>query len=126
MRQHYLNNKYDVFYFSKGLSNIEYFIEFFFEILNEKVEPVILFLEGIKVLLRLREYMQLLKSEHVNSYIDIDAYQEMKKLKEIKENHFFLVRSKKRLPKIKNFKFSTKLQELRRKIKESIVELKES
>ena len=76
--------------------------------------------------MRLKEYMQLLKSENVNSYIDIDAYQEMKKLKEIKENHFTLVRSKKRLPKIKNFKFSTKLQELRKKIKLSVVELKES
>lgn len=50
----------------------------------------------------------------------------MKKLREIKENHLFMVRSKKRLPKIKNFKFSPKLKELRRKIKDSIVELKDS
>lgn len=51
----------------------------------------------------------------MNAYIDIEAYKEMKRLKEIKENHFYLVRSKKRLPKIKNFKLSDKLEELRRK-----------
>jgi len=38
----------------------------------------------------------------------------MKRLKEIKENHFLLVRSKKRLPKIKNFKLSEKMLELRK------------
>lgn len=74
LRKHYLNNKYEVFYFSKALTNIEYFIEFFFDILNEKVEPVIIFVEGIKLLMRLKEYMQLLKSEKIKSYIDIDAY----------------------------------------------------
>jgi hypothetical protein len=33
----------------------------------------------------------------------------MKRMKEIKEAHFTLVRSRKKLPKIKNFKFSQKL-----------------
>ena len=63
-----------MFYFSKALTNIEYFIEFFFDILNEKVEPVIIFIEGIKLLMRLKEYIALLKSEKIKSYIDIDAY----------------------------------------------------
>jgi hypothetical protein len=101
---HYRSNKHAVFYFSKAITNIEYFIEFFYEIINERVEPLILVFEGINMVLRLREYVQLVKREHLNSYIDLDAYEDWKKLKEIKENHFFLVRSKKRLPKIKNFK----------------------
>ncbi len=56
LRQQYKNNKYDVFYFSKALSNIELFIEFFFEILNERAEPLIVVIEGLKAFLRLREY----------------------------------------------------------------------
>lgn len=101
LRQQYKNNKYDVFYFSKALSNIELFLEFFFEILNERCEPLIALLEGVKAMLRLREYNQLINKENINAYIDIEAYKELKRLKEIKDSHFYLVRSKKQMPKIK-------------------------
>ena len=35
LRRQYRNNKFKVFYFSKGVSNIQLFIEFLFEILHE-------------------------------------------------------------------------------------------
>lgn len=38
------------------MSNIQLFIEFFFEVLNERAEPLILAIEGAKALLRFREY----------------------------------------------------------------------
>ena len=56
LRQQYKENKYEVFYFSKALSNIQLFVEFFFEVLNERTEPLILVIEGVKALLRFREY----------------------------------------------------------------------
>lgn len=98
------------------MSNIELFIEFFFEILNEKCEPLIVFVEAVKCILRLKEYKALIQREKINSYIDIDSYKEMKRLKEIKDNHFYLVRSKKKMPKIKNFKVSERLEEMKKRM----------
>lgn len=72
-------------------------------------------IEFFKAILRLKEYKGLIFKENINAYIDLEAYKELKRLKEIKENHFMLVRSKKRLPKIKNFKYSEKLHELHKR-----------
>lgn len=114
LSQQYHNNQYAVFYFSKAPSNIGLFIEFFFEILNERCEPIVLIIEGLKSFLRLREYHQLLFQENINVYIDIEAYKDLKRLKEIKESHFKLVRSKREIPKITNFQTSSKLEEMRK------------
>lgn len=56
LRKQFKSNKLKVFYFSKGLNNIQLFVEFLFEILHEKDEPVICVLEAIKGVLKLREY----------------------------------------------------------------------
>ena len=89
-------------------------MEFFFEIMNERPEPLIAVIEFAKCILKLKEYALLVGQERLNAYIDSDQYQEMKRLKEIKEAHFTLVRSRKRLPKIKSFKFSEKLEALKK------------
>lgn len=112
LRQQYLDNKYVVFYFSKGITHLELFVEFFYEILNENCDPLLFIFESGKAILRLIEYDQLLRLEKINVYIDMDAYREMKRLKEIKEAHFYLVRSKRKYPKLKNFKVSNKLKQL--------------
>lgn len=78
------------------------FVEFFFEIMNEKAEPLIALIELIKCVFRFYEYKALINKENLHSYIDLEAYKEMKRLKEIKENHFALVRSKKKLPLLRN------------------------
>ncbi|CDW78719.1 UNKNOWN [Stylonychia lemnae] len=124
LQQQYQDNQYAVFYFSKALSNIGLFIEFFFEILNERCEPVVVIIEGLKSFLRLREYSQLLFKENINVFIDIEPYKEFKKLKEIKESHFTLVRSKKQLPKIPNFQPSKKLQEIKDRQKKKLIDHK--
>lgn len=56
LRRQYKNNKFKVFYFSKGLNNIQLFVEFLFEILHEKNEPLISVIELFKAVLKLREY----------------------------------------------------------------------
>lgn len=60
LRRQYKNNNFKLFYFSKGLSNIQLFIEFLFEILHEKAEPLIAVVELAKAGLRLREYYLLI------------------------------------------------------------------
>lgn len=74
LRQQYKENKYAVFYFSKAVSNIELFIEFFFEIMHERAEPLIAVIEGIKCLLKLREYKLLVGQEKINTYIEMETY----------------------------------------------------
>ncbi len=110
LRQQYRENKYSVFYFSKALSNIQLFVEFFFEIMHERAEPLIVAIELAKSVLKFREYRLLVGQEKINTYIEMEAYQELKKMKEIKDAHFTLVRTKKKLPKIKQFKGSQKLE----------------
>jgi len=56
LRTQYRENKYEVFYFSKAVSNCQLFIEFFFEILHERAEPLIVVIELLKSLLKFREY----------------------------------------------------------------------
>jgi hypothetical protein len=109
-----------VFYFSQAVSKVQLFIEFFFELMHERVEPLLVVIEIGKVLLKLREYRLLVGHEKINTYIDMDAYQEMKRLKEIRDAHFTLVRSQKTLPKIKNFKPSAKLQQLKKGAAQSV------
>lgn len=78
--------------------------------MNENVDPLLFLIETVKAGLKLKEYDSLIRKEKINVYIDLEAYKEIKKLKEIKENHFFLLRSKRRMPKLKQFKFSDKLK----------------
>lgn len=94
-----------MFYFSKGLSNIQLFVEFLFEILHEKDEPLIALIELFKAGLRLREYYQLLKKEKgIHSYLELESYRELTLLKEIKQNHIQLMRSKRHIEKLHDFK----------------------
>ena len=56
LRKQYKNNKLKVFYLSKGLNNIQLFVEFLFEILHEKDEPIVSVVEFMKAMLKLKEY----------------------------------------------------------------------
>ena len=76
-----------MFYFSKGLNNIQLFTEFIFELLQYRSEPIISYVELFKSVLKLREYYQLLRKERVHSYLELESYKELMLLKEIKENH---------------------------------------
>ena len=71
-------------------------------------------IELIKSVLKFREYRILVGQERINTYIEMEAYHELKRMKEIKEAHFTLVRAKKVLPKIKQFKVSARLEQLKR------------
>jgi hypothetical protein len=45
----------------------------------------------------------LIQKENVHSYLELESYRELTLLKEIKENHIQLMRSKRRVQKIKGF-----------------------
>ena len=49
-------------------------MEFLFEILHEKDEPIISAIEFAKAGLKLREYYQLITKEGINSYLELDSY----------------------------------------------------
>ena len=107
LRRQYRNNKFKVFYFSKSLANIQLFIEFLFEILHEKDEPLIALIELVKAGLKLREYHQLLtKEKGIHSYLELESYRELTLLNEIKQNHIQLMRSKRRVEKLHNFQLN--------------------
>ena len=72
-------------------------MEFLFEILHEKDEPIISAIEFAKAGLKLREYYQLITKEGINSYLELDSYKELTLLREIKEGHIELMRSKRRI-----------------------------
>ena len=78
LRKQYKENKYAVFFFSKAVSNIALFIEFFFEILNERCEPLILVFESFKSFLSFIEYKSLIEKENIKVYININSYKEFK------------------------------------------------
>ncbi len=78
LRKQYKDNKYAVFFFSKAVSNIGLFIEFFFEILNERCEPLILVFESFKSFLSFIEYKSLIEKENIKVYININSYKEFK------------------------------------------------
>lgn len=65
-------------------------------------------------MLKFREYRLLVGSERLNTYLEMESYQELKRMKEIKDKHFQLVRSKKTLPKLKQFKVNPRLEQLKR------------
>lgn len=94
LRKQFKSNKFKVFYFSKGLNNLQLFVEFLFEILHEKDEPLIMLIEAAKSCFKLREYYQLIHQEGINIYLDIESYRELTLLKEIKEGHIQMMKTK--------------------------------
>mmetsp|Transcript_3626 Transcript_3626/g.3577 ORF Transcript_3626/g.3577 Transcript_3626/m.3577 type:complete len:123 (-) Transcript_3626:150-518(-) len=80
LRQQHQDNKYKVFYFSKAINSFELFVEFFYEILNEKHEPLIAVVEFVKAYVKLREYYALVNDEKINSYIPLETYKDFKRL----------------------------------------------
>ena len=92
-----------VFYYSKVMTSLELFIEFFYEILNEQHEPLIALVELVKSFIRLREYVGLVREESLSTYIPLESYKDFKNEQKIRETHALLARSKKRIPKILGF-----------------------
>ena len=103
-----------MFYASKIFQNCELFVEFFFEILNERSEPAVTLVELAKAICKLKEYKELIEKENINTYIEMEVYQELKMSKQAKEKQLHLARSKKILPKLATFKVPEKLAQLKK------------
>ena len=92
-------------YTSQSLVNIQFFIEFLFEIIREKDEPIVAVLELIKAVLKLKEYHTLITQENaVSVYLEPDSYRDMCLQSEIKQNHNRFTRSRKYVPQLNQFK----------------------
>ena len=90
------------------------FIEFLFEILHEKGEPLIVLVELVKAGLRLKEYYQLITREKgIHSYLDLDSYRELTLFKEIKKNHVQLMHTKRRVEKLHYLQMNQQFEDMK-------------
>jgi hypothetical protein len=62
------------------VQSCELFFEFFFELLHEKAEPLVLVLESIKALSKFNEYAKLVHKEKLSTYIGLESYKELKEI----------------------------------------------
>ena len=73
-RQYRMQNTHKVAYSSGAVSQMQLFLEFWFEVINERGEPLVFAFEILKAILRLREYRALVKHERINTLIDMEHY----------------------------------------------------
>ena len=66
------SNTHRVSYSSGAFSQVQLFMEFLFEVINERDEPLVFGFEAIKFFLRLREYRALVCHEKINVLIDME------------------------------------------------------
>ena len=78
LRSKNANDKIKVKYYSGAISQVQLFVEFFFEVLNEKDEPLVMVFEAFKAFFRLKEYFGLVNQEKINVYLDLDSYTNFK------------------------------------------------
>ncbi len=72
---------------------MQLFIEFYFEVINERDEPLVFAFELVKFLLRMREYRSLVRHERINVLIDMEMYSQYKVAQEHEERLCNLIRS---------------------------------
>lgn len=53
-------------------------MEFLFEVINERNEPLVFAFEAVKSVMRLREYRALVKHERINVLVDMEIYAQYK------------------------------------------------
>lgn len=122
------NNSYKVAYYSGALSQIQLFMEFLFEVLHERGEPLVFAFEAVKSILKLREYRRLVKYERVNVFIDMEQYKLLKQAQEYEDGMCKLIRSQKQVskPPQNNTVISSGLQHLKKNaIKAKVKEMKQ-
>ena len=92
------------------------FMEFLFEVLHERGEPLVFTFEAVKSILKLREYRRLVKYERVNVFIDMEQYKLLKQAQEYEDGMCKLIRSQKQVsrPPQNNTIISSGLQHLKK------------
>jgi hypothetical protein len=89
-------------YLSGIISQLQIFAEFFFDILNERDEPLVFVFEAVKALLRLKEYRDLVKNEKIKTYFDFEVYKNLKETQAFEESLCKMIRSSKTIQKPAN------------------------
>ena len=73
-RHYRANNRHKVSYSSNAVSQVQLFMEFLFEVINERDEPLVFAFEAVKFVLKLREYRALVRHERIHVLIDMELY----------------------------------------------------
>ena len=87
------DNAYKVSYWSGAIQQVQLTLEFLFEVINERDEPLVLAFELAKCFFRLREYRQLVRQEKINVLLEMDIYKQFKQAQEHEESMCALIRS---------------------------------
>ena len=95
LRAQYQNNPTLIKYYSDALKQIQLFVEFFFEVINERCEPLVCLFEVVKAFCRAREYWKLQNQEGIKVYLGLETYKGLKESKEYEASMLNLIRSKK-------------------------------
>ena len=82
-------------YMSSIVGQIQIFAEFLFDLLNERDEPLVLALELVKAVFRLREYRQLMREEKIKTHIEFPEYKSLKDAQAFEDSLCKLARSQK-------------------------------
>lgn len=114
---HSSNDHFKVKYLSGALGHIQIFFEFMFDVSNKDVKPLVLLLEGVKALLKLKEYQRLVCVENIKVNVDFETYKNLKETEIYEKSLIKMVRSKKQLARPTNTVISTELETLRDKQK---------
>ena len=95
MRSQFNNDKsgLKVKYMSSMVAQVQIFAEFLFDLLNERDEPLVLALEVLKAVFRLREYRQLIGQEKIKTHIEFPEYKSLKDAQALEDSLCKLARS---------------------------------
>lgn len=80
---------------------MQIFAEFFFDMLQERAEPLVFVFEGVKAMLRLKEYRELVTNEKIKTYVDFDTYKNLKGAQEHEDSLCKMTRSSRVIKKPK-------------------------
>ena len=82
--------------------------------INERDEPIVLVVEIIKAILKMREYRALVNHEKINVLVDMDVYRNFKASEAYEQSLLKLIRSNKTISKPPLYTLSSGLAEIRK------------
>ena len=89
-------------FYSQAVTQLQIFAEFLLDMLSEESEPLVLFLEAVKAILRLREYRSLTKHDNIKTYMDFDQYNQIKMREKHEASLIQMIRSQKSVARPKD------------------------
>ena len=99
LREQSSDKQTKVTYVSTGVSAIQLFVEFTFDLLGEQAMPIVVAFEGVKAISRWNEYRGMLNQDKVKVYLDFVSYKALLQQRDVIQSQLYLPRSQKVLLK---------------------------